>query len=294
MVMPSLSRWSVWLLEPMMMSRSCGWLLFLLITLSGGRSVLSDEPGQLDLLNTFQSEFVVIAPGTEKFPATFVCGSNDGGPEVRPATSVTMSTPFAIAKYEVPQNLYETVMGTNPSRWKGQRNSVELLTVTEAKQFCERATQLMQAAKLLADDEVIRLPTEVEWEYCCRAGTSTKYSFGDAIRRDSDVGAKNSILDEYAWYTGNAAGNNPPVGALKPNAWGLYDMHGYLWEFTDDAWTLSHAPESSSDKQQVTLKSGSWKDPAERLTSSARRGFPVSGKDDAVGFRCVRAKRQGF
>lgn len=257
------------------------------------RPAWSANPPQRELLELFQSEFVAISPGTDKFPATFQYGSDAGRPEERPETTVTLSTPFAIAKYEVPQDLYESVMGVNPSRWKGQRNSVEMLTWDEANQFCERTTRLMREAKLLAADEEIRLPTEIEWEYCCRAGTTTNYSFGDAIRRDGDVGPKNSILDEFAWYTGNAAGNDPPVGALKPNPWGLYDMHGYLWEFTADSWTESHATTSRSDDKHVTLKSGSWKDPADRLTSSTRRGFAVTGKDDAVGFRCVRAKRAG-
>ncbi|MBI1347000.1 SUMF1/EgtB/PvdO family nonheme iron enzyme [bacterium] len=247
------------------------------------------EPTQRELLETFQREFVVIQPGTEKFPATFSMGSDSGGPAERPVKQVTLSQPFAIAKYEVPQNLYESVMGENPSRWKGPRNSVEMMTWSEARQFCERVTKLMREAELLAADEVIRLPTEIEWEYCCRAGTTTAYSFGDTIRKESDVGPKNSILDEFAWYTGNAAGNDPPVGALKPNPWGLYDMHGYLWEFTADDWSLSHA-EKEADPQQITLKSGSWKDPAGRLTSAARRAFSKTEKDDAVGFRCVRSK----
>lgn len=275
---------------------SIRWLKLLMVMMAcsvGANShVWAAEPTLEELLKTFNSEFVAIAPGTDKFPATFPYGSDAGSPAERPATKVTLSAAFAMAKYEVPQNLYTAVMGTNPSRWKGPRNSVEMLTWEEANEFCQRVTQRMRESKVLAADEEIRLPTEIEWEYCCRAGTTTIYSFGDQIRRENDAAGKNSILDEFAWYTGNAAGNDPPVGALKANPWGLYDMHGYLWEFTADSWKASHSAASSSDDAQVTLKSGSWKDQAALLTSSARKGFSKSGKDDAVGFRCVRSKQR--
>ena len=87
---------------------------------------------------------------------------------------------------------------------------------TEAVAFCRKATELMRAAKLIEPNQIIRLPSEAEWEHAARAGSTTKYSFGDASNR----------LGEYAWFTLNAAGNDPPVGAKKPNAWGLYDVHG--------------------------------------------------------------------
>lgn len=245
-----------------------------------------------ELLKTFHAEFVDIQPGTGKFPAEFTRGSAQGTAAERPVQKVTLTEPFAIAKYEMPQNLYEAVMGHNPSRWKGPRNSVELMTWPEAVEFCRKATDLMRKQKLIGDDEEVRLPTEIEWEYCCRAGTTTGYSFGDEIRRENDPPKKNSILDEYGWYTGNAAGNDPPVGALKPNPWGLYDMHGYLWEFTSDAWTDTLAAEkpATARPERIVLRGGSWKDPADRLTSSFRRPYAVTDKDDAVGFRCVKAK----
>lgn len=259
----------------------------------------AETNSQLDaVLKTFVDEFVEIRPGADKFPATFSMGSAEGSPAETPPQQVTLKTAFWIAKYEVPQNLYEAVTGKNPSRWKGPRNSVEMMSWRDSVQFCERLTMLLRERKLIGADEVIRLPTEVEWEYCCRAGTSTRYSFGDAIRRETDAGKRNSILDEYGWYTGNAAGNDPPVGALKPNPWGLYDMHGYLWEFTADAWTSTltervQQPPQPVDAEKdalITLRGGSWKDPAERLTSFARRSLSATAADDAVGLRCVRAK----
>jgi formylglycine-generating enzyme required for sulfatase activity len=193
------------------------------------------EPAQKDLLNAFVSEFVEITPGQKAFPKSFVQGAQKPASEA-PAHEVTLAQPFAIAKYEVPQNLYEAVMGTNPSKWKGPRNSVEMMSWNEAVEFCQKLTELLRAEGLIAKDEVIRLPTESEWEYCCRAGTRTAYSFGDRATNATDSGAKASLLDPYGWHNGNAAGNDPPVGALKPNPWGLHDVHGYLWEYCADEW----------------------------------------------------------
>src|SRR5690606_26052424 len=202
---------------------------------------------------------------------------------------------------EVPQNLYEAVMGDNPSRWKGPRNSAEMMTWQQANSFCETITQRLQKATLIGADEVIRLPSEAEWEYCCRAGTTTAYSFGDKATAAGDTGNQASLLDPYAWHTGNAAGNDPAVGALKPNAWGLYDMHGYLREFTADVWHADYtgAPTDGGARpsavgkslRQIVVRGGSWKDPWPDLRSASRRPFEVSGRDDAVGFRCVRVRR---
>ncbi len=220
-------------------------------------------PQQLEVLKVFREEFVAITPGDGKFPRMFQAGAG---------ARVERKEPFFIAKYEVPQNLWETVMGSNPSRWKGKRNSVEMLSLDEARQFCAKATELMQQAGLIAKDQRIRLPSEMEWEYAARAGTKTKYSFGDDAK----------LLDEYAWHTGNAAGNDPAVGAKKPNPWGLYDVHGYLAEWTEDA---SGNPDEMASERVV--RGGSWKDKAEDLASSAGRRVPATLRDDAVGLRCV-------
>lgn len=324
-----------------------------------------DDDAKTALLRTFSEEFVSITPGQGKYPSSFQMGSARGQHE-QPRHEVTFGYDFAIAKYEVPQNLYEAVMGNNPSRWKGPRNSVEMTTWSDANQFCEKATALLRQRKLIADNEVIRLPTEAEWEYCCRAGTNTQYSFGDnaddgkaavdviltsvgqnkdellkIIRRQTKLDDKDAnefllrlpkpikvgaskeeaaklaeeieaaggtcktrkaiLLDQYGWHTGNAAGNDPPVGALKPNPWGLYDMHGYLWEFTSDGWADSYegAPADGSAVQAkvgntaVVLRSGSWKDKFDYLTSGSRRKYSISDADDAIGFRCVKAKVSG-
>ena len=99
----------------------------------------------------------------------------------------------------------------------------------------------MRAAKLIKPNQIVRLPTEVEWEYCARAGTSSVYSFCDKARAEDDAESRASILNEYGWYSLNSKGQNPAVGELKPNPWGLFDVHGYVWELCGDEWTNSLA-----------------------------------------------------
>ena len=261
-------------------------------------TVNADDKQTAALLKTFVEEFVLIEPGHGKFPAAFEMGSDSGPASEQPPHRVELKESFAMAKYEVPQNLYEAVMRSNPSRWKGPRNSVEMMSWDDANQFCQKATELLRAQKLIGDDEKIRLPTEAEWEYCCRAGTQTRYSFGDEAQSETDVSPKASLLSVYAWHTGNAAGNDPPVGALKPNAWGLYDFHGYLWEFTADAWSDTYQQKSGNatgtkatdETKSIVVRGGSWKDRFDKLTSTTRRRLARSEQDDAVGFRCVKSK----
>jgi formylglycine-generating enzyme required for sulfatase activity len=170
----------------------------------------------------------------------------------------------------------------------------------DATAFCTKATAMMRQAKLIGDDELIRLPTEAEWEYCCRAGTTTAYSFGDEAQAPGDEGKKATLLDPYGWHTGNAAGNDPPVGALKPNAWGLYDMHGYLREFVADHWHPDYegAPRTSAawiDADETyslrVVRGGSWRDWHGDLRSAARLPVPADACSDAIGLRCVKSKR---
>lgn len=247
----------------------------------------SDE--QVKLLKTFHDEFIAVTPGKGDFPKSFRMGRADGPKNERPPRDVTFDYNFHVAKYEVPQNLWEAVMGSNPSKWKGPRNSVEMLSLDEAEQFCQKATELMRTAKLIDGDELIRLPSEAEWEYVARAGTKTVYSFGDDEKD----------LDDYGWHTGNAAGNDPPVGAKKPNAWGLYDVHGYLWEWCldvahedyEDAPSDGSAWSKGGDEKRHIIRGGSWKDKGDRLTSSFRQPALKSLRDDAVGLRCVLAKK---
>jgi len=238
----------------------------------------------LAILKTFRAEFVDVRPGKGDFPAEFSMGDAAGEPDERPPHTVKIARPFAIARYEVPQNLWQAVMGENPSRWKGPRNSVEMLSYADAVQFCKKATEQLRAADLIRANQVVRLPSEAEWEYSARAGTKTRFSFGDNARD----------LDEYGWHTGNAAGNDPAVGVKRGNAWKLHDTHGYLWEWCADAWHDNYegAPADGSawnaeNAKQRVLRGGSWKDKADRCRSASRRAANADLKDDAVGLRCV-------
>jgi formylglycine-generating enzyme required for sulfatase activity len=239
------------------------------------------------VLHRFADEFVTLTPGKDRFPATFTMGG--AADNEKPAHEVKMRGPFALNKYEVTQELYEAVMGKNPSKWKGPRNSVEMVSWDEANDFCTRATAELRKLKLLGADEVIRLPSEAEWEYACRAGTATAYSFGD----------KEADLKDYAWFKGNSKGEDPPVGKKKANAWGLYDMHGYVWEWTADAWHDDYkgAPadggawDEKGAKERV-LRGGSWADGADTCRSAYRHHKEAGHRGDAVGFRCARAKEK--
>ena len=173
--------------------------------------------------------------------------------------------PFSVHRYEVWQDVYRKVMGANPSRWRGRLNAVDRVTFAEAQQFCAKATAECHRRRLIPADRVVTLPTPAQWELCCRAGTTTRYHFGDDA----------ADLDRYAWHHGNAAGNDPAVGVLRPNAWGLHDTHGYLWEWC--------RPPGG----KPVLRGGSWTAPADQCTcASELKPAPASRRPD-VGFRCV-------
>jgi gluconolactonase len=247
----------------------------------------ADPAADRELLKRFHSEFVAIAPGHNDYPGTFAMGGPDGAPKSQlPRHDVGPVFAFSMAKYEVPQNLWQAVMGSNPSRWKGKRNSVEMVSFADAEEFCKKVTERLREAKLINAEQYVRLPSEAEWEYCCRAGETTLYSFGDDATK----------LDDFAWHTGNAAGNDPAVGAKKPNGWGLYDMHGYLSEWCSDNWHDDYVdaptdgtPWLTKGAKQRVLRGGSWKDKASELTCAARRAGHEELKDDAIGLRCVLA-----
>jgi formylglycine-generating enzyme required for sulfatase activity len=244
-------------------------------------------PRKEEILKLFVDEFILVTPGKDKYPATFMMGSKKS-PAEGPVHEVALKKPFAMAKNEVTQELYQVVMGNNPARWKGPRNSMEVCTWHEANAFCAKVTEELRKRKLIAADEIIRLPSEAEWEYCCRAGTTTDYSFGDDVKD----------LTHYGWYKVNAPGNDPPVGMKKANPWGFFDMHGYNWEWMADDWSPSYegAPADGSarvvkDEKDKVIRSGSWADTADTTRSAYRGHHRADGVSDAIGFRCVKAKK---
>jgi formylglycine-generating enzyme required for sulfatase activity len=244
-------------------------------------------PSREQVLKRFVEELIPLTPGKGKFPAMFTMGSDDKDAPAseKPAVSITLKAPFAIGRFEVTQELFQHIMGNNPSKWKGRRNSVEETSWKDAQDFCQKLTAELRKHNLIGKTEIIRLPSEAEWEYACRAGTKTAWSFGD------DAGA----LKEHAWYTGNAKGEDPPVGKKKPNPWGLYDMHGYVWEWCADAWSPTHegspadgSPRVNPEVKDRVIRGGSWADKADMTRSAARSHAALDFHDDRIGFRCVK------
>ena len=176
----------------------------------------------LDLGNGVKMELVYIKPGT------FTMGgerTTDGGFECVevPKHEVTLTKGYYLGKYEVTQAQYEAVMGSNPSRSsKGPDFPVDNVSEQDAREFCQKLAEMT--------GQTARLPTEAEWEYAARAGTDTKWFFGD------DPAA----LGEYAWFEGNSGGKSQPVGQKKPNPWGLYDIYGNVYERISDVYNRNY------------------------------------------------------
>jgi formylglycine-generating enzyme required for sulfatase activity len=171
-------------------------------------------------------EFVLIPAGT------FQMGSNDSdaNKNEKPVHTVRITKPFYLGKYEVTQDQWQAVMGTNLSNFTGDPNRpVENVSWEDVQEFIRRLNSREGRT-------IYRLPTEAEWEHAARAGTTTRWSFGDDA----------SQLGRYAWYGDKAAGPRYPVGQLQPNHWGLYDMHGNVLEWGQD-WSGSYASGTTDD-----------------------------------------------
>jgi formylglycine-generating enzyme required for sulfatase activity len=175
-------------------------------------TVQSDATLALDLGGGVMLELIRIPAGT------FQMGDLSGvGYEAeRPVHTVTISQPFYLGKYEVTQAQWNAVMGPTSFYRTGDNQPAEFVSWEDAQNFCAQISAMA--------GRTARLPSEAEWEYACRAGTTTDYSFGD----DS------SQLDQYAWYGGNSASQTHNVGGKLPNDWGLYDMLGNVWEMCQD------------------------------------------------------------
>ena len=193
------------------------------------------------------------------------------------ACLVTVSTQFYIGVYEVTQEEYRKVMGVNPSQFQADRNPVEKVSWGEAVDFCKKLSSMPeeQVAR-----RVYRLPTSAEWEYACRAGSNTGYFFGDDPKS----------LDDYSWFKDNSDNKTHPVGQKKPNAWGLYDMHGNVWEWCADWFGDSPQgdmtdPTGPKEGLIRVSRSGSFLSLSERCRSAHRGGDAPLDSSDNRGFR---------
>jgi len=207
----------------------------------------------------------------------------------KPAHEVTLTRPFYMSKFKVTQEQYTQVMGTNPSNFKGPNLPVEMVSWEDAQEFCRKVNErtagvppaLASAAETAAVRKwAVRLHTEAEWEFACRAGTTTTYYSGDT---EADLAC-------VAWYFANSGGKTHPVGQKEPNAFGLYDMLGNVWEWCQD-WQDLYKPEAAVDPHGPpggdyrVLRGGAWCDHPD-LCRAARRGWHCpGGRSTGLGFR---------
>lgn len=215
-------------------------------------------------------EFVSIPAGK------FVMGSpsDEMGREADegPLHEVTIEA-FELGKYEITQKQWVEIMGSNPSKWIDDNLPVDHVSINDVEEFIERLNERESTDKY-------RLPTEAEWEYACRAGNTTAYSFGD----------DESKLGDYAWYKANSGGKLHPVGQKKPNSFGLYDMHGNVWEWVQDDFHNSYdsAPsDGSAWGNGGSSRGGSYYNVA-KFCRSANRISNSHDLDGMIGFRLVR------
>ncbi len=231
--------------------------------------IIAQPPASVSIVDRIE---MVSLPGGE-----FVMGSNQSDRE-KPPHRVRVS-PFSIGKYPVTQAQWVTVMGDgiNPSRFKGDDLPVEMVSWNDVQTFLKKL------------GNGFRLPTEAEWEYAARGGTTTTYSFGDDA----------SQLGEYAWFRDNSDGKTHPVGAKKPNPFSLYDMHGNVWEWCSDWYDEKYYAECEKKGVVVdplgpkagsyrVFRGGGWRRRAVGCRSAYRHHDAPGFRDVNLGFRLVR------
>ena len=214
-------------------------------------------------------EFVLVPSGS------FPMGSANGNRDEQPVHPVEISRPFYLARTEVTQGQWVKVMGANPSRFKkGANYPVEQVSWDDAKNFL---TRLRKVQGWRFD-----FPTEAQWEYACRAKSTTEWSFGDDEGR----------LDAYAWYDKNSGQSTHPVAQKRPNGWGLFDMHGNVWEWCRDWYDKDYYgkraakdPTGPSGGEFRVLRGGSWSSPVRNPRSAIRFGDTPDFRSDVLGFR---------
>ncbi len=222
--------------------------------------------------NNIGMTFVRIAAGR------FLMGSPQSDAQAhsdeKPQHEVWISEPFYLGIHPVTQGQWEAVMGSNPSRFQGDpQRPVERVSWDDVQVFLERLSE--------RDGRAYRLPSEAQWEYACRAGSTGAYCFGD------DVGE----LVNYAWYDANSGNTTHPVGEKQANAWGLYDMHGNVWEWCQDFYsdyqaTAATDPRGPDAGAHRVIRGGCWSYSAQLVRSAYRVALGPALRVDYLGFRC--------
>jgi formylglycine-generating enzyme required for sulfatase activity len=231
---------------------------------------------QKTLTNSIGIDFILIAAG--EFDMGSPMGEKYRDPSEGPVHRVKLTSAFYMGKYEVTQKQWREVMGNSPSYFKGDDLPVEQVSWESIQEFIKKLNEKESIAKY-------RLPSEAEWEYAARAGTNTVYSFGN----------NETELEYYGWYVDNSNGTTHPVGMKNPNPWGLYDMHGNVWELAQDKFHSNYigAPldgsawETGNDGNRVS-RGGVWRRGAGSSRSAVRGPEPPNEGFMGLGFRLVR------
>ena len=250
------------------------------------KSALSIKPNEVSVSNKIreiepkakhQSFRARVGMKFMKIPGgSFQMGSNNGDSDEKPVHRVTVSS-FYMLSTEVTQRMWKEVMGNNPSNWKGDNLPVEKVSWNDCQKFVSKLNSMYPGHNY-------RLPTESEWEYACRAGTSTKYYSGNS---SSDLG-------RVGWYDDNSGSKTHSVGQKGSNSWGLYDMHGNVWEWCQD-WKGDYPsgsvtdPKGPSSGSYRVLRGGSWYVLARYCRSAYRNWVNPDVRGGNVGFRLVCA-----
>jgi formylglycine-generating enzyme required for sulfatase activity len=221
--------------------------------------------------NSIGMKFTLVTAGE------FNMGSEESDDE-KPVHNVKIKNPFYLGTYPVIQTEWKAVMGDNPSDFKGDNLPVEGVSWDNVQEFIKELNEK-------EDTDKYRLPSEAEWEYACRAGTTTRYSFGDS----------KSELGDYGWYDKNSGRETHPVGQKKPNPWGLYDMHGNVHEWVQDEWHDSYdgAPTDGSawesgDGASRVFRGGSWRRRAGDCRPADRGHLDPGDRGLSLGFRLLQ------
>ncbi len=253
------------------------------------KEVLEHKADTGTFKNSIGMEFVLIPTGSfmmGSHVSTEEAAKKYGAPETwfqreHPQHKVTISQSFYLQSTTVTQSQWKMVLGNNPSGQEyGDDCPVENVSWNDVQDFIKKLNEMEGA-------DNYRLPTEAEWEYACRSGTTTDFSFGEDA----------SKLAEYAWYSANSEHRTHPVGKKKPNAWNLYDMHGNIYEWVEDDWheTYDGAPADGSawvvKKRSAwrVMRGGSWFNDAQNCRSTDRVEVPPDLRDFSLGFRLVRS-----